>query len=303
MRGSHTTRLPRVTQEHVLRSPFLANAPCRLTPRRTKTQRQAREGRTSAIEKIRTAEKQRRSCEEEGLTFENGITVGHRRWRPSPALAAVLTAHPCQARALCRSRDQRWVLSGGNDSVVRLWDTEAFVRELESRDGRRAASAADRAGAVAADAARGWECARELRGHAALVTDVALNPRFRGPCGEALSEKGPSEGSESGMNPGAAAPMASPDGASGHVSSAPHADKGPGQTPVEEASLRLPHTLASASADHTLCIWDLGFNPRIPRCVDSERRQGPSTVGCCRRRFSLAEGLPSPVPPRFDPLA
>lgn len=78
----------------------------------------------TAAEKLRQAEKVRLSHEEEGLTFNNGIVVSYHRWRASPALAAVLPAHPCPVHAMSLSADARWLLSGGDDLTLRLWDTE-----------------------------------------------------------------------------------------------------------------------------------------------------------------------------------
>ncbi|CAM9201391.1 unnamed protein product, partial [Sphacelaria rigidula] len=197
---------------------------------------QAREDRKAVAVKIRRAEEDRLTQQEEGLSFNNGIVVGYRRWRASPALAAVLPAHPCPAHALNQSADARWVLSGGDDRIVRLWDTEAFERRLTCSDEKRAAHTARRAGGVAADVALGWECVRELTGHNAAIRDVAFNPRFEGPPwnGQRETEAGKDAGKES-------------------------------TSTAADAPARLEHMLASASADLTLRIWDLSFNPRIPR--------------------------------------
>lgn len=138
---------------------------------------------------------------------------------------------------------------------------QAFSRRLTCLDEKRAAHAAERAGAVAADAALGWECVRELTGHTAALRDVAFNPRFQGLPPQAERELG---------QRGAKIDLA--------VEQSPGKDVranniGPGSGKVAHAILegksptKPEHMLASASADLTLRIWDLSFNPRIPRFV------------------------------------
>lgn len=205
------------------------------------------------------------------MSFNNGIVVGYRRWRASPALAAVLPAHPCPAHALNQSADARWVLSGGDDRIVRLWDTEAFERRLTCSDEKRAVHTARRAGGVAADVALGWECVRELTGHNAAIRDVAFNPRFEGPPwnGQRETEAGKDAGKESTST-------------AADVTDSTGKKRGGGEDAEEvkqggKAPARLEHMLASASADLTLRIWDLSFNPRIPRLVDYRNSK------CCGR--------------------
>lgn len=163
---------------------------------------------------------------------------------------------------MSQSADTRWVLSGGDDLTVRLWDTEAFERKLTCSDEKRATHAAGRAGAVAADAALGWECVRELMGHTAAVRDVAFNPRFEGP---PRSEERESE--SRGAKQTSTATEIAFDGAHAVAKKRGGDKDAGGALPEGKAPARLEHMLASASADLTLRIWDLNFNPRIPRFV------------------------------------
>ena len=142
---------------------------------------QERENRAAANERRTKEERRRAACEEEGLTFDNGTVVRHQRWRASPALATVLPAHPCPVHGMRQSADGRWLVSGGDDLHVRVWDTEAYARTLAGPDSKKAAQAVERAGAVAANVSLGWECVRELVGHTAAVRDVEFNPLFNGP--------------------------------------------------------------------------------------------------------------------------
>lgn len=205
------------------------------------------------------------ACEEEGLTFDHGIVARYRRWRASPALAAVLPAHPCPAHAVRLSADGKWILSGGDDLVVRLWDIEAFAKELADPNANKAARAAKRVGQVAADVALGWKCVRELTGHAAAVRDVDFHPHFKGlPCGLAGTQRVGTPGTEAGG--GAEASVAGIDATSGRGGT--HTNDGGKTAPNQAGELvRVENMLASASADLSVRVWDLSYNPRIARSV------------------------------------
>ncbi|CAM9118292.1 unnamed protein product, partial [Hapterophycus canaliculatus] len=200
-----------------------------------------KENRAFADQKLKKEEEDRLACEEEGLTFDHGVVVSHRKWRASSALATILPAHPCPAHAMRQSGDGRWILSGGDEFIVRLWDTEAFTRKLsDSKNEKKAAKAATLVGAVSANLALGWECTRELVGHNAAVRDVEFNPLFDGLPKD--QETGAPAGGE---------------------------DMAPKENPpqTEGAPVRLGCMFASASADLTVRIWDLSFNPRTARFV------------------------------------
>ena len=74
--------------------------------------KQEMEDRAAAANKLKESEERRVACEEEGLTFNHGVVVCHRRWRASSALATVLPAHPCPVHAMRQSSNGRWILSG-----------------------------------------------------------------------------------------------------------------------------------------------------------------------------------------------
>lgn len=209
------------------------------------------------------------ACEEEGLTFDNGTVVRHRRWRASPALATVLPAHPCPVHGMRQSADGRWLISGGDDLHVRLWDTEAYARTLADPDSKKAAQAADRAGAVAANVSLGWECVRELVGHTAAVRDVEFNPLFNGPPRARGSDGGKVRGQGGGEGDTGVGGRAEQRRASGGTTAVRTEKKRAGEDlrGVQWAPVRVECMLASASADLTVRIWDLSFNPRIARCV------------------------------------
>lgn len=222
---------------------------------------QAQEVRRKAITKMHKDEEHRRSCEEEGLTFDHGVTVQYRRWRASPAQVAVLSAHQCQTHGMCRSSDGRWILSGGDDCVVRLWDTQAFARKVVSADRGHAVWVAKHAGAVAANVALGWECMRECIGHTAAIRDVTFNPRFIGLPDEGIAQYSSREATTVGEGH----VMVKPKNDDELVCRKRHEKHKTERIPGEKAPPRLEHTLASASADRTVCVWDFSFNPRIPR--------------------------------------
>ena len=154
------------------------------------------------------------------------------------------------------------MLTGGEDLVVRLWDTEAFTRKLVDPDEKKAARAAERAGAVAADVALGWECVRELRGHTKAVRDVAIHPDF----------KGPHPGEEPDVHQRAKKERESKIDAreNGTTVSVGGAKLDGIRTSRDQAAVparvEYRYMLASASADASVRIWDLSFNPRIARC-------------------------------------
>lgn len=205
------------------------------------------------------------ACEEEGLTFDDGIVVRHRKWRASPALAATLPAHPCPAYAMRSSANARWMLSGGNDDTVRLWDTEAFPQKLADPDEKKAAHAAQRTGAIAADVSLGWECVWELKGHTAAIRDVDFNPFFDGPLGA-------QKRSEPGSEPHDTVEMQKALGGDGATSGAKRAaDEGEGLFGIQGPPARLESMVASASADLSIRIWDLSSNPRISRCAVADQ--------------------------------
>lgn len=249
---------------------------------------QEKEGRTAAAEKRRRDEQLRLGCEEEGLTLNHGIAVRYRRWRASAALAAVLPAHPCPAHAMSQhtnATNTQWILSGGDDLTVRLWDTEAFMRKLADPNEDKAAKAVERAGAVAADVALGWECIRELAGHTAAIRDVAFNPLFQGvpaPVSRAMDDV---DGRISRVETQGAADLRpkrrageggeaiGDDGCDRSGGSKPavvvreDGDGTPAKTGNHDTLARPEYMLASASADLTVRVWDLTFNPRIARFV------------------------------------
>lgn len=166
------------------------------------------------------------------------------------------------------SKDGRWILCGGDDHRVRLWDTQSFPRKQSSSENQQSPGDPELTAAVAADAALGWECSRELMGHTAAVRDVGFNPYFKDCenmwvpllCAEetATSLAGDSDPS----------PVKVEDGDRGVPANFVSA-KSKIHPPAEKISPRLECMLASASTDNTLRIWDLSFSPRIPKCVYS----------------------------------
>lgn len=193
-----------------------------------------------------------------------------------------------------QSANARFILTGGDDLTVRLWDTEAFAKKLASSaplagDDQQytpsQAAAERRTGAVAADAALGWECVRDLTGHTAAVRDVAFSPLFEGPPPEEL--KGSAEGAgerssaqvlvaseksgtvKGGNGGGGGGSDGDGGGSVGIFKKGGGRDgaNGGGSGGSERAPVKLERVLASASADLTLRIWDLSSNARKPRCV------------------------------------
>jgi hypothetical protein len=114
---------------------------------------------------------------EEGPMFESGMVTSFWRWRRSPALRETLKAHKLPLYTYDISACARYIATGGEDCIVKIWDAKHLQERIERPTKREAALAL--LPSAAADPTIGWGCVVDLEGHAAPIRDVKFHPHFR----------------------------------------------------------------------------------------------------------------------------